>query len=386
MDLRLEVITEVTRWHQIECEWRALYAASPSAAPPLSWEWTTLWWDVYGQRYGRGPDPLRVACVWRGEQLVAALPMYVGNTGCRISGSCVRFLSTGEEEFEETCADYLDLLYLPGEDQAAMPLMAERLQSKPNCVYLTGVSAESPLLSWVATFGEAGWWPKRTSLGPSWALDLSDGYDAWMAGLGKTSRRSSRRSMEQSLEVGATYQRAATVEDALTMYDELSDLHQQRWEARGKPGCFAAPRFAEFHRRLITALGPERAVLSVLRCGGQPVAANYGFLVGTKLHCYQAGTLAGPEVAVKSPGIAGYMHLIRDLADQGVTCLDFLLGAAPHKERLCRPTGELVRVSAAHPGLRAALCHLRESASAWRQRRRGASPPAPAADAPSDSP
>ena len=392
MEARLEVITDVTRWHAIEDAWRTLYAASPSASPPLSWEWTTLWWDVYGERYGAGDDPLRIACVWRGDTLVAAMPLYIGTTGCRIRGTCVRFLSTGEQEFEETCADYLDLLYLPGEADAALDLLLTGLNQRPNCVYLHAVSADSPLVSRMAALGQAGWWPRSSSLGPCYALDLSEGYEAWLATLGKTSRRSSRRSLEQSVEVGAVYERARSVEQALAIYDDLAELHQKRWEARGKPGCFAAPRFTEFHRRLIEALGPERAILSVLRCDGQPVAANYGFLVGTKLDCYQAGTLAGPDVAVKSAGIAGYMHLIRDLAEEGVTCLDFLLGSAPHKERLCRPAGELMKLSASYPGFRSALCHLRESASDWRRRRAAraaeqqTSQPAPAADGPSDNP
>jgi len=382
---RLEVITSVERWSEIEADWRALYASAPNASPPLSWEWCTLWWEVYGPTYGHGEEPLRIACVWRDERLVAVLPLYLGRFPCRFGGTCLRFLSTGEDEYEETCADYMDLLCEPGEAEPALALLDTMLGSRPNCLNLNAVSAESPLVPWVMGLGSRGWWPRKASLGPSWLLDLSAGYDAWLAGLSKSTRRGARRSLDQSVEVGGSYLRATTTEQALAIYDALAELHQQRWEQRGKPGCFAAPRFAEFHRRLIVALGPERAVLSLLSLDGQPVAANYGFRVGNKIDCYQAGTQVDPDLAIKSPGIAGYMHLITDLAADGVTALDFLLGEAPHKDRLCQPRGELLRLTAAAPGVRAVLCHVRDAASQWRQRR-AASRPAQEADALSDSP
>jgi hypothetical protein len=36
---------------------------------------------------------------------------------------------------------------------------------------------------------------------------------------------------------------AAAVEEALAWLEELAELHQQTWTARGKPGAFASERF-----------------------------------------------------------------------------------------------------------------------------------------------
>jgi len=370
VEARLEVITEVPRWLAIEADWRALHAASPHASPPLSWEWLTLWWEVYGSHYGQGPRPLRILCVWQGEQLTAALPLYVGNLGGRLGGTCLRFLSTGEDEAEETCPEYLDLLYLPDSAQPALALIERYILSHPRHLHLNAVSAGSPLAAWAADLGRHGWCLRQDSLGPAWVIDLSAGYEAWFASLSRPTRRSGQRSLRQALS--GTFLRADSAGQAQRIYRELTDLHQRRWEARGQRGCFAAPRFEEFHRRLIAAMGPDRAVLSLLAVDGRPLAANYGLRLAHRLDCYQAGTLVEPDMPVRSPGTAVDLMLLADLADHGVTTVDYLAGGTHQKELLCQPRGELVDLRVVHPGLRAVGERWRLRVHRWRQWLHGA--------------
>src|SRR3712207_5573728 len=100
-------------WDAVQRDWDELNAASPAASTPRDFTCLRSWWRVY--QPALRAERLQVVTVWRGAQLVAVVPLYisrgrVGPLGVRRLG----FISTGEAEFEETCPDYLDMLYLPG--------------------------------------------------------------------------------------------------------------------------------------------------------------------------------------------------------------------------------------------------------------------------------
>lgn len=150
-------------------------------------------------------------------------------------------------------------------------------------------------------------------------------------------------------------------------------LHQARWQAAGKPGCFAAPRFTAFHRALARRWVPAgRAVLARLVGGGTPLAVIYGFVVGRKFHFYQSGVETETATPVRYPGFVAHLRLMEHLAGRGVTEYDFLRGAASYKDRFATATSPLVRVRLVKPNLRRYLKGL--FTTGWRQSRRWLQP------------
>ena len=96
---QVEIVRDLAAYDSLEEEWNALFAASPTAAPPLRLEWLQLWWNLYGGEYAARsgadtglrlcPRPARrgayrrLAAVRTAQQVRAAAPPsgFRGNRG-----------------------------------------------------------------------------------------------------------------------------------------------------------------------------------------------------------------------------------------------------------------------------------------------------------------
>ena len=101
---QVEVITDFARFVDMRAEWVELFDGSPAAAPPLRFEWIQKWWEIYGPVYGDNGRALRIITVRREGKLIGVLPMYAFRFGGPLGLVRLRFITTGAEEFEETCA------------------------------------------------------------------------------------------------------------------------------------------------------------------------------------------------------------------------------------------------------------------------------------------
>src|SRR5205823_4464247 len=170
--------------------------------------------------------------------------------------------------------------------------------------------------------------------------------------LSPATRQQFRRLLKAADAAGLELDVAGGDAEVPEYFGQLVRLHQARWAASGKPGCFAAPRFTAFHEALARRWVPQgRAVLARLKHGGTPLALVYGFVAGPKFHFYQSGirTEDGP---VRYPGFVAHLRLMDFLAARGVTHYDFLQGAASYKDRFATSAAALVRVRLAKPSLR----------------------------------
>jgi len=350
-DVTTRVIQEETEWDAIQADWNALYASSPYSSIPLDFVWLRGWWRVYGAHYGKGG--LRIVTVWRGSQLIGAVPLYEGRgVGGSLGGRHLRFISTGEAEHEETCPEYLNLLCLPGEEAiCADAIWGEVARLDWDHLEFLDLTENSPLLRACALPRDA----RSFSRGSCPVADLANGFDAYLARLSSNSRQQARRLLREGERAGVHFE-LISVEHAPSAFNHLVKLHQERWTSDGKPGVFAAPRFIEFHRMLIKDWLPGgRALLARLSLGGVPVAVVYGFLNGQKFDFYQLGVRREPSGPLHSPGILANLLLMRALAERGVTAYDFLRGSASYKQRLATRENQLIGVRIWRPTLRAAI-------------------------------
>jgi CelD/BcsL family acetyltransferase involved in cellulose biosynthesis len=344
------IIREVGEWDAIREDWNTLYASSPYSSVPLDFVWLRGWWRVYGTLYGKAG--LRVVTVWRGSRLVGAVPLYVS---CGMGGSLatrhLRFISTGEEEHEETCPDYLNLLCLPGEEAACTEaIWGEVGRMEWDHLEFLDLMENSPLLQGITLPHDA----HSFSRGRCPIADLTDGFEAYLKRLSLKSRQQARRVLREG-EAGARFE-VADINQAAGAFNDLARLHQERWTQDSKPGVFAAPRFTEFHRSLTEEWLPSgRAILARLSIAGVPVAVLYGFVNGRKFDLYQLGVRREPASLVHSPGILANLLLMRVLTERGMTAYDFLRGAASYKLRLATRENKLVGVRIWRSALRAAM-------------------------------
>ena len=158
----------------------------------------------------------------------------------------------------------------------------------------------------------------------------------FLAGRSANTRYQLRRSARSYAARGAlTLRRAATTAEAEAFLAALAVLHQRSWIGRGKPGAFANPLFARFHRELI-ARGHPRGEIDLLRisAGETVLGYLYNFLWRGAVAAYQSGfdfAAAGPH---EKPGLTAHHLAIEHYAALGATRYDFLAGAARYKASL----------------------------------------------------
>ena len=343
------VIHQEEDWDEIRPEWETLYNASPYASPPLAFDWVRTWWRVYGLTYGRG---LQIVTAWRGSRLVGMLPLYQVRSGS-LGVRRLRFLSTGEAEYEETCPEYLNALCLHGEEEVCLGVVRACIERLAwDQLELINLPAGSPLLRSGALPGRA-----RTFVRGSCPIaDLTGGFEKYLGRLSANGRQQARRLLREGEKAGATFEIVAA-DQAMAAFDDLVRLHQARWTAGGKPGVFAAPRFTAFHRELVREWLPrERAMLARLSVGGERVAVLYGFIVGSRFEFYQSGVRYEITGRLRSPGNLAHLLLMQAVLERGVTAYDFLSGTSAYKDRLATCENRLFDVHIWRPTLRAAAC------------------------------
>jgi hypothetical protein len=285
---------------------------------------------------------LQVIAVWRGSQLIGAAPLYLHTGG---SGALVlrrlMFMSTGEPEFEETCPDYLDVLYRIGEERASVDAIWRNIERLAwDELEFLDVPADTPLLG--AEHMPTG--IRKESRGVCPLADLTGGFETYLSQLSANTRQQARRLLRDAGRAGVILE----IVDQCGLagaFDDLVRLHQERWVAEGKQGVFAAPRFVEFHRRLIEQWQPSgRVVLARLRIASETLAVLYGFVTRGTFEFYQSGIRFEDREPIRSPGIVAHLLLMRALIGRGITKYDFLRGSASYKTRLTTGHREVVKI------------------------------------------
>src|SRR5260370_35843061 len=96
----VDVVRDSEGLDKLETEWKALFEISPTASPPLRWEWVRQWWRIFGPVYGDQGRGLQVITLRREARLMGIPPLYLpvkhrSGFGSRRLG----FVSTGLDEF-----------------------------------------------------------------------------------------------------------------------------------------------------------------------------------------------------------------------------------------------------------------------------------------------
>jgi CelD/BcsL family acetyltransferase involved in cellulose biosynthesis len=148
-------------------------------------------------------------------------------------------------------------------------------------------------------------------------------------------RRARKRVGACELEV------AASLDDAMAIYDELVALHTASWRARGGPGVFADPWFDRFHRRLIRQRFAHGEIqLARLRTESATIGCLYNFISSGRVLFYQSGLAAFDDPVIK-PGLLCHAAAIAHCAAGGHEVYDLLGGNARYKTSLATGATEL---------------------------------------------
>jgi CelD/BcsL family acetyltransferase involved in cellulose biosynthesis len=314
---------------QLEPIWNELLQHSAANTITLTWEWMTTWWEVFSE--GR---ELFVLVVRDREQVIAIAPLLkrtVQHYGL-LPSRRLEFLASGEEEADEICSEYLDLIIKRGREREAIEAMMRylrELEREWDEMVMTDVRVESESLPHLERVCEAS----GTKLNivrrqESLYLPLPDSWESYLAGLSHSFRKKIRRYRRMAEASGAEVKVIESEEGFEEGFEMLVRLHQARWEGRGEPGVFSSEKFTRFHKLVAPRLLRKGwAKLLILSVSGEPVAALYNFTYGNKVYFYQAG-FSQANGRIPSPGALLHSYAIEQAISQGCVEYDFLKGEA----------------------------------------------------------
>ena len=309
-------------------EWNRVLDESRARSICLRWEWLHTWWEVF---HDSGIKP-HVLLVRDGGRLVGLAPFYLqiqkklGLFRIRT----LRFLGTGEPEWEEVASEYQDIVALDGYEQDVATAVWLHLRDSKSWDQLVfnDVLDESLLLTTLrrillrekySVVVERAGIRYSVKIPHSWQEYIS------MLDAGAAKRLPyKRRKFERAGQVN--FRRIISVGELDQAFDELIRLHTKRWAARGREGVFTSSRFTDYHRRLARILLPQGMLnLCFLSLDNMNIAALYNLRYAGTEYFYQGG--ADVELASKhSPGVIAHVYALEAAIGEKLDCYDFMKG------------------------------------------------------------
>jgi CelD/BcsL family acetyltransferase involved in cellulose biosynthesis len=320
------VLRSVEEVQALEGPWQELLAAT--AAPELfrTFEWLMAWWRVFG---GEGRFRLLVIGVRRDGALIGLAPLVVREDGHvrRLS-----FMGTGEDEADEICSDFPDVIAARGYEAVVCDETWRRLQVESGSwdeARWGNILESSLLIRYLRPMArDAGLGVDIRPAGERFVVDLEGrDFPAYVEGLSRNRKKRIyyyRRRMEK--EGGLTERRVQSAAEIPVFLGEIARLSQRRQGEKGEGSAWESARFVEFHRQVLPPL-LARGWLDLRSWwqGDRCVAALYNVVYAGTIYYYQSGfdTEAFGNV---SPGL----YTLSQVIEWGFTTrqrrFDFLVG------------------------------------------------------------
>jgi len=312
-------------FRRLEPIWNDLLSQSPANNYFLTWEWLWNWWQVFSETN----DELRILVVENGDAIIGIAPFYVRK---RFLGRIypvrrMMFLGTQEHGEGDVGSDYMDIIYREGEADSVVHTIFTAIEGHDMCdeIYLSKMDSASITFDlFRQKAGKAGYLSLIADEFVSPYIELPATWDDYLATL-NSSMRYKIRNEQRKLQKGGNIatDRVENAEDLEKRFKELSELHKNRWEAKGTEGAFSHPKFTAFHKNIMPSmLRDGRLELVMLSENGSTKAVLYNIAYKGKIYFYQSGidTVEGKAAY----GYVLHSHCIEEAIKRGLREYDFL--------------------------------------------------------------
>jgi len=331
-------VTEVMR------KWQAIEAQTSLPLPATS-VWTQSWLSVYGSLVSHRFVTLEVGSV---TQAVCLVTDGVNMRDGPLRVKSAHLGTAGEPETDSAVVEYNAVAALPPVRQWFIEKVAQALHDEHayDEIRLDGFDATD--LDWLP--GEQ--WTKRELASPYFDLaaarqensqDLVDYF-------GTKTRRNLRQNFRIYGDLNVEWSQG--VEQTQQFFEEMVKLHQQRWEAQGKPGSYASDYFRRFNESLIQSLAPveKTAVIRVSNDDGV-LGCSHVLIDRQRVLKYQSGIQAYTN-SRQSPGMVTDFMTIDAAYQRGFDAFDFLCGGLQSKLKLTTAQNTIVWARRREPKLK----------------------------------
>jgi CelD/BcsL family acetyltransferase involved in cellulose biosynthesis len=251
----------------------------------------------------------------------------------------LEFLGTGEDEADEVCSDFLDIIAHRGlEDlvcQEVWQFLTRQAAQEWDVAGFRNTLPDSLIERYLPSMarGSDRVMDSRPE-GERFYIDLSGGsFERWVEGLSRQRQKRIfyyRRRLER--EGGLEERRLERREEIPHFLAETARLNRLRRSLLGKPSAFASERFRRFQATCAPLLFDRQWLDARLYYRqGRCVAALYNFIYADTICYYQCGfdTAAFGNV---SPGLVTLSQVIEWGFRNGKRRFDFLVGGGAYKE------------------------------------------------------
>ena len=347
------VLTREADFDALAEEWDELVSAGcQHGGFFLRWHWNRVWWRMYAPPHS---ELFLIACRDRSGQLVGLAPLYRHLRSFKglVKLQEVSFLGTGAGL---KTSEHLDIIARNGYQDLVGQVVAASIQRDTTWqrLWLWGIHANSPVLPHVLkAFGAAA-----TAL-PCDRLPYVATHSDWATvklGLGSNLRTNIDRYIRRiQKDYTCQFERVRTPEQLEEFMDLFIQLHQERWQSKGKSGSFASPNFKEFMQETVRdAFRCDRARLWTLFLDGQCVAVLQAFVDRGVVHYFQGGFKSGYDN--HHLGSVVIALAVQDcVGDDGKEEFDFMGGGATYKDHWTKTSHEAVEFEVLRTGIRPKL-------------------------------
>jgi len=320
MALQLRVLRSIKDYEASREEYSRLLEVAPHATPFHSFEW------IVANLLSFANQGVHVLEFRQSDStLVGVVPLVLR------SGRRYLRTRTWLEFAGQPFADYGGFLVQPGFETEVAEKVVEHFSGSGaewDAVHLDKMMSDDPFARALLSVAQTKHAPIGAHEGGRvWRL-AKDAHSANQAGSRSLDRAAKRLSEQGALQ----FEVFTSPEHIESRLNSFFQLHTARFAAKGLHSPLADAQHQEFYRNAVRCMAPAGQVwLSVLACGGLPVAMRISFRRGERLHLYS--TCFAQEFARYSPSMLQLRMLLDYSFANGIEVVDFGIGESPHKEQ-----------------------------------------------------
>lgn len=312
--------------------WQALEERH-GCRPTTSWAWTATWLEHFGDVVAhefalgsRGGEPRGIALVTRSVERRGPLALAASHVG-----------TAGEPAGEGVHGEPQGAVAAPADRGPFLAALLDLLAARSGWDELR-LPALEPADADVLLAARPGLLARREACPVADFTGVGeDGGDVLTL---MSARRNIRRRMRRLDEVRTLW--ASSTAEALDVLEELIELHQAHWTARGRRGAFGSARVRAFHRELVRRTFDDgMVVLFRASCRDGTLGCVYGHVDGPRVLGYQLGTSSKEALVKAGPGVLTLALCMQACFERGFAEYDTLAGDSEYKRSITNATGEL---------------------------------------------
>ena len=314
--LDIKLINNRKNFSAIQVQWTKLLEKSDAHSLFCSWEWLYNWWEMYAKTQ----DKLCILTLTEENELKAIAPFYIKQTKYT---SELRFIGTGETEESEVCSECQDILCKKGYQSDVGNSIKQWLIQNQNLwdiiqfslLHKSSITYQNLLTRFSNHEHPASWW---------YQLPLNQLKDNSDASIYLSSIERKRDKLFRSNHVEIV--KIKTENELESAFEDLIQLHQNRWQEQNCLGAFSSEQFINVHKRVskdFLILG--NLAFYLLKVDGISKAALYNFRIGKTEYFYQSGF---DQQFKKRLSLGAQLHLyaINDAIKHKLHVYDFMAG------------------------------------------------------------